>query len=245
MERLINNKLALSAAVGVVGVAALWFARRGCCGGSAKKTVSAAAAHKKLDAIVISGPSGVGKGTLIQRLLAEYPEQFGFSVSHTTRAPRNGEENGKHYHFVTKTTIEGMISRNEFLESCNVHGNIYGTSKAALADVTAQGKVGIIEMDVQGAQLLKTRQGPLNFHYMFVTAPSMEELETRIRKRGADDDEKVKVRLATAHKEYEFLQQSPEFFNTILANNDVDEAYEKLIALLESLGVSLKAAATK
>jgi guanylate kinase len=242
MERLANNKLAVSAAVGIVGAAALWFARRGsssACSATARKPV-VAAAQKKLDAIVISGPSGVGKGTLIQRLLSEYPGHFGFSVSHTTRDPRTGEVDGTHYHFVTKERIQAMIANNEFLESCNVHGNIYGTSKAALADVTAQGKVAIIEMDVQGAQLLKTRQGNLNFHYMFVTAPSMEELETRIRKRGADNDEKVRVRLETAHKEFEFLQSSPDFFNTILANNDVEEAYKSLVALLVSLGVTLK-----
>ncbi|CUF94486.1 guanylate cyclase-like protein, putative [Bodo saltans] len=239
MERLANNKVLISAAAGIVGVAALYFARRGC-GSCCRGKPVAAAAVKKLDAIVISGPSGVGKGTLIQRLLAAYPDQFGFSVSHTTRDPRTGEVDGTHYHFIAKDNIQKMIANNEFLESCNVHGNIYGTSKAALADVTAQGKVAIIEMDVQGAQLLKTRQGALNFHYMFVTAPSMEELETRIRKRGADNDEKVKIRLETARKEYEFLQSSPEFFNTILANNNVEEAYEKLVALLVSLGVPLK-----
>jgi guanylate kinase len=233
MVRVSNNKAMIAAAAGVLGVAALWAMRRGCCGCGRK------AAAAKLDALVISGPSGVGKGTLIHRLLEQYPDKFGFSVSHTTRDPRAGEVDGRHYHFVTTEKMEAMVANEEFLENCRVHGNMYGTSKASLADVTAQGKVAIIEMDVQGAQLLKTRQGNLHFHYMFVTAPNMEALEARIRHRGADTEEKIKIRLDTARGEYAFLAKSPDFFNTVLANEDVDEAYRSLVKLLISLGVAL------
>lgn len=235
MNRFCGNKIVITAAAGLLGVAALWAVRRGCCCGGRKTALP-----RKLDAIVISGPSGVGKGTLINRLLAEFPDQFGFSVSHTTRDPRAGEEDGKHYHFVSKEKIQAMVANNEFLENCVVHGNIYGTSKAALADVTAQGKVGIIEMDVQGAQLLKKRQGNFHFHYIFVTAPSMDELAARIRHRGADNEEKVNIRLETARQEFAFLASSPDFFDTVLANNDVEEAYVTLVKLLASLGVPMQ-----
>ena len=98
------------------------------------------------------------------------------------------------YHFSDKATIERMVANDEFLETSEVHGNIYGTSRAAVEKVRASGKVCIIELDVQGAQKLKKRvekQGNLNFYYMFITAPSLAELERRIRNRGAEDDAKI------------------------------------------------------
>lgn len=243
----INKTLLTTFAAGVAGVALLMLLRRTCGGsGCGKRTTNKASTEtqttkkqKKLDAIVISGPSGVGKGTIINRLRSEYPNAFGFSVSHTTRAPRTGETDGKEYHFTTKEKIEVMIANGEFLESCNVHGNIYGTSKAALAAVQAEGKVPIIEMDVQGAQKLKGKQGSLNFHYLFITAPSMKELEARIRGRGSDSEEKIQVRLDTARKEDQFLQANPAFFNTVLANDNLDVAFTALVELLKSLGVEL------
>lgn len=245
-----------AAGAGIVG-AAIWAMRRGCCGrgggrptintnnnnnntvGGAPTSPTTPSTKKKLDAIVISGPSGVGKGTLITRLREEHPAAFGFSVSHTTRNPRAGEVDGKDYHFVTREVMEAMINNGEFLESCDVHGNMYGTSKAALAAVRAEGKVAIIEMDVQGAQKLKQRQGNLIFHYLFVTAPSLAELEKRIKKRGADDDIKTKVRLETARKEYKFLEENADFFGTVLENDNLDVAYGMLVALLQSLGAEL------
>lgn len=223
----LNTKQILLALGAATGAAVAWiaFSRRG-------------ASTKKLDAIVISGPSGVGKGTLITRLRAAYPNAFGFSVSHTTRQPRAGEVDGRDYHFTSKEVMTAMIENGEFLESCNVHGNMYGTSKAALSAVRSEGRVAIIEMDVQGAQKLKTQQGDLNFHYMFITAP-MDELERRIIKRGADNEEKTKVRLETARKEFEFLQQNPMFFDTVLQNDDIDSSLKRLVAVLKHSGVDL------
>lgn len=86
--------------------------------------------------VVVTGPSGVGKGTLIGRLLQQYPNQFGFSVSHTTRGSRPGEVNGVHYHFVSKEEFEKLIGENQFIEHANVHGNYYGTSLGAVEDVS-------------------------------------------------------------------------------------------------------------
>lgn len=91
--------------------------------------------------IVISGPSGVGKGTLIAKLMDEFPSMFGFSVSHTTRAPRNKEKNGVHYHFTERMVMEKDIQDGKFLESASVHGNLYGTSIEAVDVVSDAGKV--------------------------------------------------------------------------------------------------------
>ena len=91
--------------------------------------------------VVIAGPSGVGKGTLVKMLMDKYPANFGFSVSHTTRGPRPGEEDGVHYNFVEKAAMQTAIDNNEFLETAHVHTNIYGTSIAAVEKVKAEGKV--------------------------------------------------------------------------------------------------------
>ena len=91
--------------------------------------------------VVIAGPSGVGKGTLVKMLMDKYPANFGFSVSHTTRAPRPGEVDGVHYNFVEKAAMQTAIDNNEFIEHANVHTNIYGTSVAAVEKVKAEGKV--------------------------------------------------------------------------------------------------------
>lgn len=191
---------------------------------------------KRLDGIVLSGPSGVGKGTLINMLLRDFPSNFGFSVSHTSRAPREGEVNGKDYHFVSRDAMQKMIDNGEFLESCDVHGNLYGTSKAALKAVRDSGKTGIIEIDVQGAQKLKKQQGDLNLYYMFITAPSLKELEERIVKRGKETPDKIAVRLETARKELDFIEKNPDFYDKVLKNDDLDSTYTRLKSILKTYG---------
>ena len=99
--------------------------------------------------VVVCGPSGVGKGTLLNRLMAEHPESFGFSVSHTTRQPRAGEVDGVHYHFVKKEDMEAAITRGEFIEYARVHSNMYGTSVKGVEDVRAAGKTCLLDIDVQ------------------------------------------------------------------------------------------------
>jgi guanylate kinase len=105
--------------------------------------------------VVINGPSGVGKGTMISLLCKEYPTAFGFSVSHTTRAPRQGEQNAVNYYFTTKEVMLSMIEKNEFLESAEVHGNVYGTSFAAVEAVAQRGQVCVLDIDVQGTRSVK------------------------------------------------------------------------------------------
>ncbi|CAL57290.1 Guanylate kinase [Ostreococcus tauri] len=175
--------------------------------------------------LVVVGPSGVGKGTLIAMLQREFPDKFGFSVSHTTRAPRPGEVNGTHYNFVDKATMERDIASGKFLEHANVHQNIYGTSFAAVRAVSKQGRICILDIDVQGAEAVK--KSTLNAAYVFIAPPSMEELEKRLRGRGTEAEDAVLKRLENARTEMA-KKDVPGFFDAIIVNDDLDAAYEAL-----------------
>ncbi|ESL08153.1 guanylate kinase [Trypanosoma rangeli SC58] len=186
-----------------------------------------------LEAIAVCGPSGVGKGALLGLLQKDFPDFFGYSVSHTTRAPREGEENGREYHFSDRATIEGMRDNGEFIEVCEVHGNLYGTSVNAINVVRDAGKVCILEVDIKGVQKIREMKESLNILYIFVTSPSMEELRERIRKRGADSEEILQRRLRTAEEELRFVEENPTFFSHIILNKDLDVAYEELLRILD------------
>lgn len=164
-----------------------------------EKRISALEQQQRQRPVVVCGPSGVGKGTLLGRLLDEHPDDFGFSVSHTTRAPRQGEVDGTHYNFVDHATMEGMISRGEFIEYARVHKNIYGTSIAAVRAVSSTGKTCLLDIDVQGANSVKKTD--LNARFIFISPPSFEVLEARLRGRGTETDEQVATRLANARTE--------------------------------------------
>ncbi|CAN0846228.1 Guanylate kinase 2, partial [Linum grandiflorum] len=131
--------------------------------------------------VVITGPSSVGKGTLIAKLMEEYPTMFGFSVSHTTRAPRAMEQDGVHYHFSQRSAMEKDIKDGKFLEFASVHGNIYRTNIEAVEVVSDSGKRCILDIDVQGARSVKA--SPLDAVFIFIHPPSMKELENRLRSR--------------------------------------------------------------
>lgn len=190
-------------------------------------------ASKALQAVVVCGPSGVGKGTLLKRLLSEYGNRFGVSVSHTTRAPREKEVNGVDYHFVDDATVEQMKKENKFLELCCVHGRFYGTSIAAVEAVEAAGKVCILEVDVNGAEKVKNLSHPFNAAYLFITAPR-DELRRRIIERGSCNEKDVETRLTTAQYELDFLEKHPDFFQCVIENIDLEEAYHKVIAFLNN-----------
>ncbi|KAJ9695778.1 hypothetical protein PVL29_010983 [Vitis rotundifolia] len=175
--------------------------------------------------IVISGPSGVGKGTLISKLMKEFPSMFGFSVSHTTRAPRNQEINGVHYHFTERSVMEKEIKDGKFLEFANVHGNLYGTSLEAVEVVADAGKRCILDIDVQGAR--SVRASSLEAIFIFICPPSFEELEKRLRARGTETEEQIQKRLRNAKAELE-QGQSSGLFDHILVNDDLDKCYENL-----------------
>ncbi|CAL0310063.1 unnamed protein product [Lupinus luteus] len=179
--------------------------------------------------IVISGPSGVGKGTLIAMLMKEFPSMFGFSVSHTTRAPRNMEKDGVHYHFTEKSVMEKEIKDGKFLEFASVHGNLYGTSVEAVEVVADAGKRCILDIDVQGAR--SVRASSLEAIFVFICPPSMEDLEKRLRGRGTETEEQVLKRLRNAEAEIE-QGKSSKIFDFILYNDNLEECYEKLKKLL-------------
>ncbi|ETW09378.1 guanylate kinase [Aphanomyces invadans] len=174
--------------------------------------------------LVVSGPSGVGKGTLITRLLGKFSTQFGFSVSHTTRGPREGEENGVAYNFVTNDEFEAEAANNTFLEYAYVHGNGYGTSLQAVEAVQSQEKICVLDIDIQGVQQVKKSATKMKF--LFIAPPSMADLEKRLRGRGTETEEKVALRLTNAKAELDFAAQG--HFDKVLVNNDLDEAFAEL-----------------
>lgn len=154
--------------------------------------------------LVISGPSGVGKGTLFGLLRARHPDVFTLSVSHTTRAPRDGEAHGVDYHFVTHPDFEALAAAGGFVEHAQFSGNRYGTSKATIGDQTAKGRVVVLDIEMEGVKQIK-RSG-MDARYVFVAPPSEEELEKRLRGRGTEKEESVLKRLAQAKKELEFAK---------------------------------------
>lgn len=126
-----------------------------------------------LKPVVFCGPSGAGKGTMIEMLMKEFPnEQFGFSVSHTTRGPREGEVDGVHYNFTTVEKMKEDIAAGKFIEHAEVHGRFYGSSVAAVESVQSSGKVCILDIDVQGVKNVK--KSSLDPYYVFIAPPSME-----------------------------------------------------------------------
>lgn len=175
--------------------------------------------------VVFCGPSGSGKSTLVKRLMGEFPEKLGFSISHTTRKPRPGEVDGVHYHFTNKEDMSEAINGGKFIESATFSGNMYGTSKTAVDKVLQAQKVCILDIDTQGVKQIK--QSELEPWYIFIEPPSMEELEKRLRLRSTEDEDSLKNRLQAAAKEIEY-GKTPGNFHVIILNDDLDEAYEKL-----------------
>ncbi|NCC23775.1 MAG: guanylate kinase [Deltaproteobacteria bacterium] len=175
-------------------------------------------------ALILSGPSGTGKSTLVKRLKGEFPA-FRFSISCTTRLPRAGETDGVDYHFWDRTKFESRLRSGFFAEWAEVHGNLYGTPLAEVQDMLANGQDVIFDIDVQGAgQLQKSlNQGC----YVFVFPPSKAALEARLSGRGTDRPEAVSVRLRNAAREI----SGAGIFDHWLVNDDLDRAYDTLRAV--------------
>ncbi|XP_069366652.1 guanylate kinase isoform X3 [Paralichthys olivaceus] len=183
--------------------------------------------------VVFSGPSGAGKSTLLKKLMKEYDSVFGFSVSHTTRNPRPGEENGKDYHYVTRKIMQAAIDKGDFIENAEFSGNMYGTSKAAVQDVQAKNLICILDIDMQGVRNIKGTD--LNPIYISIQPPSMAVLEKRLRDRKTESEESLQRRLHAAEVDME-LGKEPGLFDVIIVNNNLEEAYGQLKnALLEEI----------
>lgn len=174
---------------------------------------------------VLTGPSGVGKGTLVQLLRQRHP-QLWLSVSATTRPPRPGEQEGVHYFFHSPATFDALVEEGGLLEWARFAGNGYGTPRAAVEERLARGIPVLLEIELEGARQVR-RHCPEAFQ-VFVRPPSLAELERRIRGRGTDSEEAIVRRLARAEEE---LQAEPEF-DAVVVNHELPQAVAELERLM-------------
>ena len=171
---------------------------------------------------VISGPSGVGKGTINRMLMDEFGDRVAFSVSATTREPREGEIDGTHYFFISRQDFEKRIANNEFLEHAEYAGTCYGTPRSYVLKLLQEGVSVILEIDLQGAIQVKERMPEAVS--IFSLPPSFEELENRLRGRGTETPERIERRLAAARHEMDMAH----LYDYRIVNDDLEDAYQQL-----------------
>ena len=195
--------------------------------------------NKKGTLFVITGPSGAGKGTVLKQVIQSL-EGLYFSVSATTRKPREGEVDGVHYHFLTKERFEELIEKDRFLEYARYAENYYGTPLDPVEEHLEQGHDVILEIELQGALQVKKRLPKAVL--VFIAPPSFEELENRLRGRGTETDEVIRNRLAIARQECANMDE----FRFIVVNDEVEDAADRLRAIIlscrclrENLGFTL------
>jgi guanylate kinase len=178
---------------------------------------------------ILSAPSGAGKSSLIKALLSqESARPMQVSVSHTTRAPRPGENNGEHYHFISVDQFQKQIKQNEFYEYAEVFGNYYGTSASAIDKQLAQGIDVFLDIDWQGAKQVRIKQPSVTT--IFISPPSKAELENRLKSRGQDSDATIKSRMAQAKAECSHYTE----FDYIIVNNDFTQALNELTTIVNN-----------
>ena len=188
--------------------------------------------------IVMSAPSGCGKSTLIDMILQEYCDIV-YSISCTTREPRGEEEDGLDYHFKTRERFEQLIAEDAFIEYAQVHGNYYGTLKAPIREVLAEGNSMILDIDVQGAAKVRDyvrslpNNDPMKIGYVdiFIMPPSMEELRARLEGRGTDSPAVIEKRLANAEGE---MERAGEYMFKV-TNDELVIAYKRLCDLIDAM----------
>ena len=176
---------------------------------------------------VVSSPSGGGKGTLIQRVLNKVPN-LSYSVSFTTRAPRNGEIDGREYFFVTREKFDQMVESDEFLEWAHVHSHDYGTSRAQVLREISEGRDILLEVDVQGAASVRELMD--DSVSIFILPPSFEVLRQRLMARGTDSPEELDVRLRNAPRELEDYSA----FQYLIINDDADRAAGQIESIIDA-----------
>jgi guanylate kinase len=176
--------------------------------------------------VVISAPSGTGKTTVIGEILRERPE-FKFSISATTRARRDAEEDGRDYHFISREEFADLVSRGEFLEYAQFAGDSYGTPRAPVVDSLEKGDIMLLDIDVQGAK--KVREKIPEALSIFIAPPNIAELERRLRGRNTDSEEKLQKRLTIAASELENAGR----YDRIVINEDVHEAAREILSIID------------
>jgi guanylate kinase len=175
---------------------------------------------------ILSAPSGAGKTTLLKRVMADLPG-LAFSVSHTTRLPRVGEVDGVDYHFVSRDQFEAMRGQGVFLEWAEVHGNLYGTSRPAVLAQLATGVDVILDIDVQGAAII-LNSAAIPAASLFISPPSLQELERRLRGRETDSEETILLRLKNAGKE----MRAAVDYEYLIINDRLEQAIDTLRAIV-------------
>jgi len=180
--------------------------------------------------IIFSAPSGAGKTTIVKHLLSQYPDKLAFSISASTRKPRNNEIDGKDYYFISKESFLHKVAQKEFVEFEEVYsGTYYGTLRSEIERIWAQDKIVVFDIDVIGGLHLKRKFGKQALA-IFVQPPSLDALIDRLRGRGTDTEEKLAERIEKADKELQFNDQ----FDIILENNDLSEACAQAEHLVKS-----------
>ena len=177
---------------------------------------------------VLAGPSGVGKGSIVQELVTRDPEQLSLSVSVTTRAPRPGEVDGVDYFFIDGDAFERMIRAGELLEWAEIVGHRSGTPRGFVEDRLAAGRDVVLEIDVVGASQVRERVP--GSALIYIEPPSMEELERRLRGRGTETEERIRLRLETAAWELE----QRDWFDHVVVNDDLERASAQVAAIIEA-----------
>lgn len=177
--------------------------------------------------LVVSGPSGVGKGTVTEALL-ESNDDLVFSISATTRGMRDYENDGEDYFFLTKEEFKGRVDKGEFLEYAEVHENMYGTPKDFVLEGIDKGDIIVLEIDVQGA--LQVKANYPNGVFVFLLPPSLEELEHRLTHRGTESEEQIAIRLANAKSEIAKFNE----YQYAVINDEVDNAVKDINSIIEA-----------
>ena len=181
---------------------------------------------KKGSVIIVSGPSGVGKGTIIRAVIAKMPN-IKLAVSACTRKPRPGEKDGVDYYFLDNASFSEKVQNNEFLEWCEVHGNRYGTLKSEVDDAVSKGNDIILEIDIQGAEKIRNK---LNRRVsIFITPPSFEDLIQRLYNRNTDQPDVIKQRVLMAGHELAAIGE----YDYIVVNNDINTAVEDITNIIK------------
>lgn len=184
-------------------------------------------AARKGNLFIVSGPSGAGKGTLVRALVERVPDLW-VSISATTRAPRPGELDGRDYLFVTDGEFDRLVAESGLIEWAEVHGNRYGTPRAAVEAKVDEGRQVVLEIDPQGA--FQVRDLYPSSVLLFILPPSMDELERRLRHRGSESAEQVSIRMKTAERELELVGK----YDHVVINDDVPRAAEELAQIIDS-----------